>query len=53
MKDQIEVRQYPTHLIIDEDGNIEKMVSSVSQLEAALEKIAEPDLTDLEEEEGM
>ncbi len=53
MKDQIEIRQYPTHLIIDEDGNIEKMVSSVDQLVAALEKIAEPDLTDLDEEEGM
>ncbi len=45
MDDEIEAKQYPTHLIIDEDGNIEKMVSSVTQLEAALQKIAEPDLT--------
>ena len=49
MKDQVQVRQFPTHLIVDEEGNIEKMVSSVSQLEAALEKIAEPDLTNFNE----
>ncbi|MFY7671316.1 TlpA family protein disulfide reductase [Tenacibaculum sp. MEBiC06402] len=49
MKDQVGVRQFPTHLIVDEDGNIEKMVSNFSQLEAALEKIAEPDLTNLNE----
>ncbi|CAL2057463.1 Peroxiredoxin [Tenacibaculum sp. 190524A05c] len=46
MRDEIGAKQYPTHLIIDEDGNIEKMVSSVGQLEAALQKIAEPDLTE-------
>jgi peroxiredoxin len=49
MKDQVEVLQFPTHLIVDEDGNIEKMVSNVDQLEAALEKIAEPDLTNFNE----
>ncbi len=53
MKDKIQVKQYPTHLIIDEDGNIEKMVSSVAELTTALEKIAAPDLTDLDGNAGF
>ncbi len=46
MNEELEIKQYPTHLIIDEDGNIEKMVSSVEELTIALEKIAVPDLGD-------
>jgi len=50
MTDKIEAKQYPTHLIVDEDGNIEKMVSSFKQLKEALNKIASPDLTEFENE---
>ncbi|CAM1343997.1 TlpA family protein disulfide reductase [Tenacibaculum amylolyticum] len=53
LEDQLEVKQYPTHLIVDEYGNIEKMVTSVAQLKEALAKIAEPDLTQFDDQEGM
>lgn len=47
--EQIQVTTFPTHIIVDEYGNIEKMVNNVTQLTAALEKIAEPDLTEFNE----
>ncbi|TYP99458.1 peroxiredoxin [Tenacibaculum adriaticum] len=37
MTDEMEVKQYPTHLIIDEYGNIEKMVNNVDSLILALD----------------
>ncbi len=46
MDKKLGIKQYPTHLIVDEEGNIEKMVSSVEELMIALEKIAAPDLAE-------
>lgn len=50
LEDQIEIQKYPTHIIVDEDGYIEKMLSNSRQLKQALKEIASPDLTSISED---
>ncbi|SNR17301.1 TlpA family protein disulfide reductase [Tenacibaculum jejuense] len=46
IENQMEVDHFPTHLIIDEEGYIEKMVSSVEELKETLNKMSAPDLSE-------
>ncbi|WP_299617536.1 TlpA disulfide reductase family protein [uncultured Tenacibaculum sp.] len=46
IENKIETSHFPTHLIIDEEGYIEKMASSVDELKDALEKMSAPDISD-------
>ena len=48
MSDDIEVAQYPTHLIINEYGSIEKMVSNVDALILSLDDIMDSSLSDID-----
>ncbi|CAL2102187.1 TlpA family protein disulfide reductase [Tenacibaculum sp. 190130A14a] len=41
MAKKLKVKQYPSHLIVDEDGKILKMVNSVKTLSSELERILE------------
>lgn len=49
MQSEIGVSQYPTHIIVNEQGEIEKMLTNVEELDAALENINSPDLEASEE----
>ncbi|TCI94371.1 TlpA family protein disulfide reductase [Tenacibaculum sp. M341] len=47
IKNKLGTTQYPTHLIIDEEGNIERMLNSADELIAAVEVIATGDFDSL------
>ncbi len=45
--EELEVKQYPVHLVVNEEGYIEKMVSNFEELKKVIYKIAQPDLSEM------
>lgn len=48
IENEIGVTHFPTHLIIDEEGYIEKMAHSVKELKEALNRMSAPDISDIQ-----
>ncbi|WP_299677617.1 TlpA disulfide reductase family protein [uncultured Tenacibaculum sp.] len=46
IENEMEISHFPTHLIIDEEGYIEKMVGSVEELKETLKKMSAPDISE-------
>ncbi len=47
IENTLEISHLPTHIIIDEEGYIEKMVGSVEELKEALNKMSAPDISEM------
>ncbi|WP_442265293.1 TlpA family protein disulfide reductase [Tenacibaculum sp. ZS6-P6] len=46
IENKMEISHFPTHLIIDEEGYVEKMVGSVTELKETLNKMSAPDINE-------